>query len=490
LDIDEIDIEDAMSLSFKVEGTYFDRKSREIQPRKLQKHAVAFANTEGGDLVVGIRDDSDEPTVELRWEGGNDPEFFNGHLQALYELSPTIPMQYKFVSCRGKPGVVLIVTIEKSNQVHKTSDDTVYVRVGAQSIPVREPEKITELAFAKGASSFEDAAIDGIAVDEVVDGKPIADFLADYSPKSDALEFVVNQNLVDRASWKLKVCGTLLFHPNPASVVPRKCSVRIARYETREDSPERDHLSGTPMSIEGPLYNVIHESVAQVTAAMSSIRVWTTSGLKSISYPPEAIWEIVVNALIHRDYSISDDVQILIFNDRIEIISPGKFPAFVTADNLLDVRYSRNPKLVRTLARYKDAPNKDLGEGLNTAFQKMKEWKLKDPRIFEENNVVKAIIPHIPLASPSVLILEFLESHDTIANRQARDMTGIRSENTMKMEFYRLRDQGYLEMVPERKGSLAAWRLTDHGQEYQRQRARSPGDSQVPLFAADVEREN
>jgi ATP-dependent DNA helicase RecG len=133
---------------------------------------------------------------------------------------------------------------------------------------------------------------------------------------------------------------------------------------------------------------------------MSAVSIWTTSGLRTLQYPPEAIWEIVVNAIIHRDYSISDDVQIRIFDNRVEIISPGKLPGYVSIQNILDARYSRNSKIVRTLARYPSPPNKDLGEGLNTAFQKMKEWRLKAPEIAEEGNYVRVTIPHIPLAAP------------------------------------------------------------------------------------------
>lgn len=104
---------------------------------------------------------------------------------------------------------------------------------------------------------------------------------------------------------------------------------------------------------------------------MSQIQVWGTDGkLKTMEYPKETIWEIITNAIIHRDYSISDDVQIHIYDNRIEVISPGKLPGNVTIDNILDTRYARNSKIVRTLSKYKDAPNKDIGEGLNTAFQK------------------------------------------------------------------------------------------------------------------------
>ena len=150
----------------------------------------------------------------------------------------------------------------------------------------------------------------------------------------------------------------------------------------------------------------------------------------------------------------------MIYNNRIEVISPGRLPGYVTVDNILEARYARNSKIVRTLNRYKEAPNKDLGEGLNTTFQKMKEWGLKQPEIVEENNSVKVTLPHTPLASPSESILKFLEKNKKITNQQARDITGIKSENLVKVEFYKLRDEGILERIPELKGPKSAWRLT------------------------------
>jgi len=100
-----------------------------------------------------------------------------------------------------------------------------------------------------------------------------------------------------------------------------------------------------------------------------------------------------------------------------------------------------------------------MGEGLNTAFQKMKEWKLKDPEISEDGNYVKVIIPHTSLASPEDAIIEFLKNNETIKNSQARDITGIRSENAMKNVFYKLRDAELIERVPGLDGPASAWRL-------------------------------
>ena len=205
-------------------------------------------------------------------------------------------------------------------------------------------------------------------------------------------------------------------------------------------------------------------SPRQIKSIMSSVNVWTADGLKNLEYPPEAIWEVIVNSLIHRDYFISDDVQILIYNNRIEVLSPGRLPGYVTVENILDARYARNPKIVITLNHYKKPPNKDLGEGLNTTFQKMKEWGLKQPEIIEDKNYVRVTLPHISLAVPSEAILRFLVRNDTITNQQARDITGIKSENLVKIEFYKLRDEGLLERVPELKGSKSAWRLTNTGE--------------------------
>lgn len=449
---------DALFISSRQEDHFFDRKAAAIKGAKLQKIAVAFANADGGEIYVGILDEKDEPAPEKRWVGTPNIEDYNQHIQSLTEIQPAIPMDLTFLRAEGISNYALKVQIEKSQSVHKTSDGSVYERKGAQSLPVTDPARITALSFAKGAVSYEDYPLENVLAEEIVDSKKLTDFLADYSPSSDPLEISLNKNLIDRKSFKPKVAGVLLFAEEPASLMPKKCSVRIVRYETKEEDPERDHLGAIEL-VEGPLYELIHKTVDRVTEIMSSINVWTTDGPKAMAYPPETLWEIVVNAIIHRDYSMSDDVQILVFDNRIEVLSPGRLPAFVTRENILDARYARNPRIVSMLSRYKYPPNKDIGEGLNTAFQKMKEWRLRNPEIVDEGNYVRIIIPHTPLATPQEAIMEFLTKQGTITNRQARDITGIKSENAVKSEFYKLKEAGLIEMIPELKGNKAAWRL-------------------------------
>ena len=90
---------------------------------------------------------------------------------------------------------------------------------------------------------------------------------------------------------------------------------------------------------------------------------------------------------------------------------------------------------------------------------------MQAPEIHEEGSTVKVTLPHLPLAQPTEAILRFFKQNKMITNRQAREITGIKSENLVKAEFYKLRDAGYLERVPRLLGSNAAWHLTSSGKE-------------------------
>lgn len=454
--IASISAEQAMALCSRPEDQFFDRKSCATKGRTAQKIAVAFGNSEGGEIAFGIKDDSDEPNVEQRLSLFADPEEANGILQSIYEVTPPLTFRYSFVRVEGASGYLLRVFIDKGQHIHATSDGTVYRRAGASSLPVKDPNEITRMSFAKGAISFENTKLDGHSPEEVVETEE-AKYLTGAIPEGpDGLSFAVNEGLIDRTDWAPTVAGALLLSAHPQGLIPTRCECRIVFYDTREEKPEREHLKLNE-TVGGPLFRQIHAVVDRVTEILSEISILTPEGLKKVDYPPEAVWEIITNAIIHRDYSIADDVQIIIYQNRIEIISPGTLPAFVNLSNILDVRYSRNPKIVRTLRRYPDAPNQDLGEGLNTAYQKMQDRRLKPPIIEIQNNYVKVTIAHAPLASPEEAVIEFLKSTDRITNKQARELTGIKSENQMKEVLYRLRDQGIIYLSPDLKGNKATW---------------------------------
>jgi ATP-dependent DNA helicase RecG len=262
------------------------------------------------------------------------------------------------------------------------------------------------------------------------------------------------------AGDKPTVAGVLLFSELPQAALPKRCGIKILRYGTTELTGTRDMLAFDPLTVEGWLYAQIAAAVKETVRVVEGVQVLGPTGLESIKYPHETLHEIITNAVLHRDYSVAADIQIRVFDNRIEVESPGRLPGHITTQNILTEQFARNGTIVRLVNKFPDPPNKDVGEGLNTAFQAMRALRLKDPVIEDRESSVVVYIRHERLASPEEAILTYLKKHDEISNAVARQITGITSENKVKEVFYRLRDAGRLERVPSRHGSASAWRRT------------------------------
>jgi ATP-dependent DNA helicase RecG len=201
-----------------------------------------------------------------------------------------------------------------------------------------------------------------------------------------------------------------------------------------------------------------NEAVSKVTEIIQAIKIYSADGTGTMQYPNETLHEIITNAVLHRDYSLASDIHIRIFDNRVEIESPGKLPGHVTTGNILKEQFARNGSLVRLINKFPNPPNQDVGEGLNTAFDAMKKMKLKEPLIIEQENSVLVSIRHESLASPEEVIMSYLETNATINNRTARSLTNIGSENSMKQIFYTLRDKHQIEQTPGTQGRGTTWR--------------------------------
>ncbi|AIQ34690.1 hypothetical protein R50345_08740 [Paenibacillus sp. FSL R5-0345] len=458
MDISTLSEAEAIEIINEEESHFMDFKSKRITGKDLQKIVCAFANADGGEVFVGIEDDGD--TLD-RWIGFNNQEESNQLIQTIsIDIKPSIPVIFEYYRISGAPekGLVLKINVAKSAEIHYTSDTKVFVRKGAQKLPL-DAEKITNLKLSKGLLSFEDQIILGYTGEELSESEALLSFLESYSPITSSHDFLKKQRLIRKheENFSPTVAGTLLYADNPSAILPKKCAVKIVRYDTSEIEPRREHLK-EQFTVEGHLMSQITESLSIIQKVIENVRILGDKGLENTKYPTEAIKEIVVNALIHRDYNISDDVQILIFNNRIEVKNPGRLPGHITIDNILEERFARNSNIVRMLNKYPDPPNKDIGEGLNTAFQKMREMRLRNPRISLEENKVIVILPHDPLASPEETILQYLKDHQEINNGTARKLCGIPSPDNMKQVFARLRDRDLIELVPGKFGKASSWR--------------------------------
>lgn len=104
----------------------------------------------------------------------------NGHLQALFDVKPALEIKYEFLKRETAGGYALRVLIEKGSQVCATADGTIYQRQGSQSLPVKDADRIQQLSFAKGASSFEDVILTELAAEQVVEAHELTSFLRVY----------------------------------------------------------------------------------------------------------------------------------------------------------------------------------------------------------------------------------------------------------------------------------------------------------------------
>lgn len=438
------------------EGHFQDVKAREILPAKLSRSVSAFANTAAGDIYIGIDENTVGGVKTRAWRGLNDQEEANPFFQVLETMqSGAAYWSASFISCEGLPGYVLRLSIQKTRSVIKATNGTAYIRRGAQNLPVSDDADLRKLEYDKGIVSYEDELVNA-PHQLITNSATVIDFLLAQIPTVEPDSWLRSQFVLDKD--KPTVAGALLFADEPQAVLPKRSAVKVFRYQTVDEGVNREVLSFIPHTIEGPIYDLIDKSVATTKSTVESIKKIGSGGLEDVSYPDETLHEIVTNAILHRDYSIATDVQIRIYDDRVEVESPGRLPGHVTTTNVLDEQFARNPKIVRLINKFPNPPNKDVGEGLNTAFQAMRKIRLKDPEITEKENSVVVYIRHTRLSSPAQIVMEYLEANPSITNQMGREITGIRRDVQMKDVFVALRREGVLELIPGKRGKASAWR--------------------------------
>ena len=431
------------------ETHFHDRKSRRVKPSSLTKLMSAFANADGGDIYIGIENDG-------TWDGFPDVEACNGHLQAFEPLFPYgQEFVYDFLTHPSDGTVVLHAQVAKTRGIKRASDGTAYVRRGAQSLPVAD---VDALARAKGLSTHETVTL-GYPEEEITNSLVALEFMLGVVPHSEPSVWLRKQQVI--VGGKPTVAGTVLYHEEPQVHLP-KSGVKLYRYTTGNDEGTRDTLAFTPRSIEGDLYSLIRETVAATVGEVEATPTLDPAlGFSEFTYPHKTLHEVITNAIIHRDYSINDDVHVRIFENRVEVESPGALPGHITPENILRERFARNPMIVRLLNKFPDPPNQDVGEGLNTAFDAMRRLDLLDPEIISRENSVMVVIRHEKLADGETRITDYLRSRGSISNKEARALLRRPdAERQVRYMFERLREAGIIELVPGTSKGGTRYQLT------------------------------
>jgi len=359
----------------KDEDNFYDRKSVNIKPKDIARTIISFANAEGGTIAVGVEDDKTITGIDGRTKEVNEIRYAPINL-----CKPSIKCIFEEVEVTdklGNPNHVLLIHIPMSPNVHEDTSGDAYCRVGDKSPKMSFNERLL-LAYARGEQSYETSPVFGSSIDDI-DKNLVLEYMDKIGYTMSYSNYIYENDFVVNKRGEVSVKAILLFGKRPQRYFGR-ARIRFIRFEGTEE------LTGADMNVikdeifEGRLLDQLNAAIAFVRTQIKERSFLGKDGLfVTIPEYPEFCWkELIVNAVTHRDYSISGtDIQIKMFDDKFVVESPGIFAGTVTEQNIQTTHFSRNKAIAAYMKEYKFV--KEFGEGVKRIYREMDEANLPSP---------------------------------------------------------------------------------------------------------------
>lgn len=442
------------------EDQWFDRKSTRTQAKDLAPHLCGLANAEGGVIVIGLHDGGVEGTDA-------DPRRRNAQMQAGIDFCvPPVGVRSQLVPCvndRGEPDHLLVIRIETSDTVHATHKDEVYLRIGDETRKLAFRQR-QELEFDKGQSAYEARPLPALGFGDL--DRRLVESYAAALDAGDSHRLLRARGLATKDT--LTIAGALLFAEYPQGSLP-EAFVRVLRYRGKERGTGSRQQLLEDERFEGPIPTLLSGAREFIRELQPKRRALQESGtFGNVPLVPEDAWlEGLVNAVVHRSYSnAGDHIRIDIFDDRIEISSPGRFPGLVDlTDPTNATRYARNPRIARVCSDLNFG--QELGEGVKRMFDEMRQAGLTDPIYRQTSGSVHLTLSGEPvdrelearLPRHARAITRALRESGQLSTGEVSDLLGI-SRPVAQRQLAELRDVGLVEWVGRSpKDPRAFWRL-------------------------------
>ncbi|WP_337061710.1 ATP-binding protein [Kineococcus sp. G2] len=434
------------ALSVLPEDQWFERKSARVSPAKLSQAVVAFANAEGGTIVVGVHDGRVEGTDA-------DPRHRN-ELQQVHvqHVQPPARVHTRLVPCRtdgGRDDHLLVVDVSPGDDVHATTRDDVYLRLGDETRRLTYVQR-RELFFDRRQAGFE-SELTLIRLDDTaaVDVEAAEEYATRVGhPHWQGL--LAARGLA--RDGRLTVAGLLLFGRHPGSELPN-AHVRATRFAGRERGTGARQQVVSDRRFEGALPRLLAEVFDHVRQVQPRRRALARGGrFEDVPAVPEDAWlEAVVNAVVHRSYSLqSDHVHVDVFDDRIEVESPGRFPGLADLRDPLSLhRFARNPRIARVCADL--AFGQEFGEGIRRMFDEMRLAGLQPPLYRQTEGSVRLTLSADLGAQPgddrlpeeTRLVVTALREAGRLGTRDLAEVMG-RTRPTAVKKLAEMRERGVI----------------------------------------------
>jgi ATP-dependent DNA helicase RecG len=437
----------------------------DVPPARLAATLVGMANTAGGTVVLGVAPRSGQ-VVGLRNPAELVDRVFQAALMADPPLVLPVPQQ-----CSLGEAQVLLVSVP-TGLPHVYSLEGRYLgRDGPQTNPL-PARRLRQLLLERGVVQFEsrvppDAGLEELDPERVAAYVQALDLpcLDETEPET---EILMRRGCLQRAEGNLRptYAGLLLFGRHPQQWLP-SATLLMARFSgvAFADRYIKEEAAG-------PLPDQLHQAERFIRENVRRVvRLVGLAHQEVPEYPFEAVRELLVNAVAHRDYSLQGDtIHLNIFADRIEVHSPGGLPGPVTLDNLLDSRFSRNAVLVQALSDLGFVER--LGYGLDRVVTVMRQNGLRLPRFEEVGGSFRVTLFGEPVedrqAAPvpdlsayrdlglnprQEMALAHLARYKRITNRDYQDLCPDVHAETLRRDLADLVSRGVLIKVGDKRAT-------------------------------------
>ncbi len=432
----------------------------EADPEQIAEHLVAFANAGGGTLVLGAHPNGAVGDLFL------DESVADALALATSLCRPPVRTEWQQVETPG--GAVVLLRVEQSPELHTLADGRALIRAGQENRPVSGPE-LQILSANKATGDFETQTVPG-ASREDLDEEVIQEYLEkrqQRNPKGTVLptdKLLQQIGAIDEEGMPT-VSGILLFGKDPQVYLPHSRAVFVKFADTQPRGPEGSFGYGRREEITGPLARIVERSWRVIWEEMDKKAV--VRGLQreeETEYPPFAVREALVNAVCHRDYRLKgSSIEIRMYTDRMEIISPGGLPAYITVDNIVEEHYSRNPRIVNGL--YQWGYIEELGLGVDRMIEDMvkaghppPEFEAKPHRftvrLYNKKDPSR-VVPEWEqdMNERQIKAMQYIQSHGSITNREYRQLCPHVGAETLRLDLVDLVTKGLLLKIGDKRGT-------------------------------------
>jgi len=428
-------------------------------PERLAECLVAFANSDGGTVIVGL--DEKGQAVQRVYA-----EELEGALKSAERLCRP-PVVTGWEQLEGPAGTTYAITVPRSPELHSLSDGRVLIRAGGENRPLGG-EEIRQLAATKSAGDFEAEYMAGAARGDLDEG-----VIAEYLEKRQQRQRRAAAQAPDEALQDLGALdengrpthtGMLLFGKNPQHFIPQSGLVFVKFIGTEPRGEEGLAGYGRREEVSGPLARIIEAAWKIVWEEMNVGAVVKGLERQEISeYPPFAVREALVNAVCHRDYRLKGRrIEIRMYTDRMEVVSPGGLPGFITVDNIVEEHFSRNPRLVAGLFQW--GYIEELGLGIDRMIEDMVQAGHPPPRfkaapysftvtLFNARERKATPKWETVMNERQARAVTFIRENGRITNREYQQICPDVSPETLRLDLSDLVDRGVLLKIGAKKGT-------------------------------------